>query len=168
LAAEVNGRINIGQARGGFHLAGFIDHSGKKLPALYHVHTGHDPLGPQGPLQLYRDFPYSRQGGIDRWEQDLNNYIFWLRNGNFQIYAQIFDGLNKLIMDLPTSANFICSDPMRYSRNDLEARARYLEFQILVMSELYKRSNKREIIALPVSWITISSEGIQEFSPARI
>src|SRR5438128_6916531 len=42
--------------RGGVHICGYE----KAVPVLFHVHTGHNPPEPQGPFQLYEDFPDAR------------------------------------------------------------------------------------------------------------
>lgn len=168
LADVVNSRIKIGTVRGGFHLVGYKDENGKHFPVLYHVHTGHNPNGPHESLKLYRDFPFGSGRDIDKWLADLqNNVIFWLRNGLFDTYAYFSQYLNELMVRLAHETGFICPDYSRFN-TELEARGRFLKLQVQTICEFYRLSNRLETIAMPISWITISPEGITHFEPIII
>lgn len=163
LAEEINSRIEIGKVRGGFHLAGYDKYDNKTFPVIYHVHTGHDPAGPHGPLKLHQDFPYASGRTIDKWIEDLNNdIIFWLRNGQFRTYAYFSEYLNDLMQRLAAETGFLCPDLTKFA-TPLEARARFLKLQISTICEFYRLSNHLETIAMPISWITISERGIEHF-----
>jgi hypothetical protein len=167
LAKVVNARIRIGEVRGGFHLAGYTQEAGVRFPALFHIHTGHNPEGPHEELRLYRDFPFDSGRNVQKWLEDLKSWTFWLRNGSYDVYASFSENLNNLMSNLEKHSNFICPDHSKFS-TPLEARGRYLKLQIQTICEFYRLSNKLETIAMPVSWITISSDRIEHFDPIII
>ena len=167
LVDVINERIKIGQIRGGFHLAGYSQENRKRFPALYHIHTGPNTQVPHEALRLYRDYPFDSGRTVDEWLQELNSTTFWLRNGLFDTYA-IFQGyLNDLMNRLRKETNFDCPDYSKFS-SPLEARGRFLKLQIQTICEFYRLSNRLETIAMPISWITISENGIEHFEPIRI
>lgn len=167
LAATVNERIKIGRVRGGFHIAGFEETGGKRFPVVYHIHTGHNINGPHEALRLYRDFPYGHVSSVEEWVKKLETITYWLRNGAFDTYAYFSDHLNKLMGQLYVDKGFVCPDPSRFN-TALEARGRFLRLQVQTICEFYRLSNRLEIIAMPVSWLTISPEGIEHFEPVVI
>lgn len=163
----VNQRIDVGNVRGGFHIAGYTKEKGKRFPALYHMHTGHKPDGPHGPLKLYKDYPFGAGRSVEKWLNELNSTTFWLRNGAFQTYAIFSEYLEDLMSRLKKETEFICPDISRFN-TPLEARGRYLKLQIQTLCEFYRLSNHLETIAMPVSWITINSKSIEHFEPIVI
>lgn len=167
LADLVNSRIRVGKVRGGFHLAGYTQESGKLFPALYHIHTGHKPEGPHGSLKLYRDYPFGIGKNVDQWLRELQTTPFYLRNGLYDTYAYFSYYLNKLMERLQQEKNFICPDYSRFPTG-LEARGRFLKLQIQTICEFYRLSNRLETIAMPISWITISPNGIEHVEPVVI
>ncbi len=167
LANTINSRIRVGEIRGGFHLAGFSKQGDILFPALYHIHTGPNPNGPHEPMRLHLDYPFRSGRSVPQWIQELETTTFWLRNGLFDTYAYFSDYLNRLMERLKRETNFICPDYERFS-SPLEARGRFLKLQIQTICEFYRLSNRLETIAMPISWITISEEGIQNFEPIVI
>ena len=155
------------KSEGGFHLAGYTQEAGVGFPALFHIHTGHNPEGPHEELRLYRDLPFDSGRNVQTWLEDLKSWIFWLRNGSYDVYASFSENLNILMSNLEKHSNFVCPDHSKFS-TPLEARGRYLKLQIQTICEFYRLSNKLETIAMPVSWITISSDGIEHFDPIII
>ena len=64
--------------RGGVHVCGYED----KLPVLFHVHTGLENPAPQGPFQLYEDFPDASE-------------LCHLRNGYYEMFGHLFSGIEQ-------------------------------------------------------------------------
>jgi hypothetical protein len=176
LADIVNDRIVVGTARGGFHLAGYIQGGDMQFPALYHIHTGHRASPPHDPLRLYRDYPfgmYSNQGlsledteAIDRWVRDLQTGVFTLRNGAYDVYAYFSPYLHNLVERMRREINFVCPD-YRGFQSELEARCAFLKLQVKTICEFYRMSNRLNVIAMPISCIAISPEGMR-FEPIVI
>jgi hypothetical protein len=167
LADLVNSRIRVGEIRGGFHLAGYTQEGGRRFPALYHIHTGHNLEGPQESLKLYRDYPFGIGLNVDQWLRKLETNIYWLRNGLYDTYAYFSKYLNELMVRLEKETKFICPDYSQFPTK-LEARGRFLKLQIQIICEFYRLSNRLETIAMPISWVTISPEGIEHFEPIVI
>ncbi len=164
LADEVNPRIRVGAVHGGFHLAGYVEQERQAFPVLYHVNTGPDDKHPK-PLELYRDYPFDSGRTIQQWRAELEAGVsFWLRNGMIQTYVYFAESLNDLMKLLNKKFEFICPHHEgQQFHSPLEARARYLKLQIQTICEFYRLSNSTAFIAMPVSWITISPNGIQNF-----
>ena len=168
LAYLINERIRTEDTRGGFHLSGYIQAEGKKIPVLYHIHNGHRQKPPYDKVRLYRDYPFDIGYSVDKWFEDLQmNSFFYLRNGIIDTYARFHDYLTKLMVDLSNEFRFLCPDHAKFS-TALEARGKFLRLQIETICDFYRLSNRLEVIAKPVSWITISPEGIQHFEPIVI
>jgi len=168
LADLINERIRTEEIRGGFHLAGYTQAEDKKIPVLYHVHNGHRQNPLYAKVRLYRDFPFDINYSVDKWLESLQmNAFFHLRNGLFDTYARFYDYLMKLMIDLANEFNFTCPDHSRFSTG-LEARGKFLRLQIETICDFYRLSNRLEVIAKPVSWITISPNGIEHFEPIII
>jgi hypothetical protein len=164
----VNPRIKVGKVRGGFHLGGYIQQGQGCFPALYHIHTG-GKSEPPGELKLHRHYPFDICTTVEEWMGELQNKVFVFRNGLYDTYAYFSEYLNELMMRLQKETGFICPD---YSRpcfsSPIEARGRFLKLQIQTICEFYRLSNRLETIAMPVSWLTISPSGIENFEPVVI
>ena len=122
----------------GFHLAGFVDYNGIDTPTFYHIHNGiSQALSARGVtvnptiVNANHDLPPSIA------QQALSKGIIYLtRNGDFTIYAALFQYLDAFLKKL--SVYGVLTIP--HSRN-LRDRAEWLRFQIGTMSELYRLSN---------------------------
>ncbi|GEM_PF-1667975 len=166
LVDVLNRRIPVGR-RGGFHLAGFTEDQGRRFPALYHIHTGPNAQGPHGPLVLYRDAPYGQNPhiSIDQWLAYIETGgFYWIRNGEFGVYAHFSARLNQLMEELQREERFVCPDPAKF-RTPLEGRGRFLKLQVQTICEFYRLSNRIDSIAQPISWVTINPERIERFEP---
>lgn len=162
LANEINPRINVGTTRLGFHVAGFHEDQGKRFPAIYHVHTGGEPPEPQGQLKVSQDIPY----GIGKSPQQWHSFLsagggHMLRNGAFQSYAVFAEHLNEGIAAFAGMSGRSFSGPSS-GKEALRHRARILTFVMRTVCSLYQLADSMPIVAEPLSWITISADGIEE------
>ncbi len=139
----------------GFHLAGFVEYNGQKQPAFYHIHNGKSTatdkkidakiINANFDCPPIKFFLHQQQG---------KNYI--TRNGDYEPYAVVFNMLKVLVHEyLPTFDIEVPYPP------SLEARTKYLRFQIKMMSELYKISNRIPCIGGEITTLAISSNGIE-------
>lgn len=139
----------------GFHLAGFVQTATGKLPAFYHVHNGK-----------------SQYGNIDRnidpklfnANQDMPPGLYppglfkITRNGDYNLYAQLFEVVEKFLNDRVRPLGIEIPYPM-----NLNSIAEYLRFQIKTVSEIYRLSNLIPGIGGPVTTLTVSSQGITHY-----
>jgi len=177
LAEEANAKIAPPQddsEKYGFHVGGFIDTDDGRLPALYHVHCGHDNGAPHE-LRLYQDCPDHGFCG-NRVYDDMSQYAealagqrgpeaYWhqLRNGTYTEFAYIIKYLTGSLTELREREGFSAPEP-----DDLHNRARYLKLVVETVCDIYAMSTQRRHIAKPVSLLTISSEGIEDFVPTSL
>jgi len=122
----------------GFHLAGFVDYLGKLMPTFYHIHNGmSQALSARGItinaaiVNANHDLPPNLVQKILSMGVECI-----IRNGDFAIYAALFQYLQKFLKTLSKYHKLT----IPHSRNLME-RAEWLSFQIRTMSELYKLSN---------------------------
>lgn len=99
-----------------------------------------------------------------------NNFPVPTRNGDFSIFAILYDQLNPILNNIQNLTGFSFPFPP-----SLAARGENLRFWINIARELYRLSNFRVRvlpqpatagdagIGGPISVLTISSEGIQSF-----
>ena len=99
-----------------------------------------------------------------------DNFPIPTRNGDFSIFAILYDQLNPILNNIQNSTGFRFPFP-----SSLAARGECLRFWINIARELYRLSNARlrvlpqpatagdAGIGGPISVLTISSDGIQSF-----
>lgn len=152
---EVGANIQ-GQPRLGFHICGFEDYEGCPTPSFYHVHDG-----PSTALEKrgIRVDPHRFNANHDCPPEKCRAMLeaggaYITRNGDYQLYAQMFGLLAGFFRQL---RNFGIEIP---SSQSLAERAEYLIFQIRVMCELYKLSNLVPGIGGGIHFLTIAPAGI--------
>jgi len=144
----------------GFHLAGFIDYQGSPIPTFYHIHNGQSQaLAARGitvnptivnanhdlPPNIVRQMLLSGRSAI-------------IRNGDFTIYAALFQHIDTFLRNLSRYRNLT----IPHSR-DLRERAEWLKFQIRTMSELYRLSNLHlPTIGGKIDVLLLTPQGIDE------
>lgn len=170
---EFGGPIND---RMGIHVGGFGEKNGIRGPAFYHIHNGHfhfkfgngainlvpEENPPIRELRVHEDHPPQIYTG--------DNFPIPTRNGDFSIFAILYDQLNPILKNIQNSTGFSFPFPP-----SLAARGENVRFWINMARELYRLSNFRirvlpqpatagdAGIGGPISVLTISSEGIQSF-----
>jgi len=162
--------------RMGIHVGGFDEKDGVRGPAFYHIHNGnfHYKIG-NGNIDLVpgedppiREFRVHEDNPPQIYTN--NNYPIPTRNGDFSIFAILYDQLNPILNNIQKSAGFNFPSP-----SNLESRGEFLRFWINITSELYRLSDFRKRVLIqpaaagdasiggPISVLTISPEGIQSF-----
>ncbi len=122
----------------GFHLAGFVNYRGNPTPSFHHIHNGPSTaLSIRGVtinpamINANHDLPPNLVQPV------ISAGVTYItRNGDFTIYAALFQHLNRFLQALSRYRNLT----IPHSRN-LRERAEWLRFQITTMSQLYKLSN---------------------------
>ncbi len=139
----------------GLHLAGYEMFNNNPTPSFYHIHDGRsEELQGRGITVDPNVFNANHD-----WPPELfdSNLIYITRNGDYQLYAQIFGMLGQLFQSL---LNEGISVP--HSQN-LDDRAEYLVFQIRTISEIYRLSNLIPGIGGGICYLTINPQGIRSF-----
>jgi hypothetical protein len=147
----------------GFHVAGYVDHKGNRVPTFWHVHNGQsevydniDPtivnanndLPPDVVQQYITDI--STKGNED-WQS--------IRNGDFlTVYAPFIAVMNALQDYLKKNAK------VNIPTKSLKGRAEYLAFQVRTIRDLYALSEDLlPSIGGNVAVLTIAPTGIQSY-----
>jgi len=161
--------------RMGIHVGGFDEEGGICGPAFYHIHNGHYQIGFRNgqivevpgehpPIREFRAHP-DRPPAIY-----TDNGFYITRNGDFSIFAFLFDTISPLLNNLQQMTGLIFPYPP-----SLAARGEYLRFWIKTVIEIYRLSNARPrilpqpatagdaSIGGPVTVLTISQSGIESF-----
>ena len=142
----------------GFHLAGYVDYQGTPTPTFYHIHNGQSQtLASRGiainPSIVNANHDLPPQIVIQNLSRGANLII---RNGDFIIYAQLFNHLTSFLQALASQSGIT----IPHSRT-LRERAEWLEFQIKTMSELYTHSNRHlPTIGGKIDTLLINAAGV--------
>jgi hypothetical protein len=159
LASRLNDEVlpnTSGKNRLGFHIAAFEDHDGTPTPSFYHVHDGpSEVLQERGikidPHKFNANYDIPPEIFLDRI---ASGFFPITRNGDYHLYARIFDLLEGFFQQLQPSGIIIPN-----SQNLID-RAQYLVFQIRTVSEIYRLSNLVPGIGGGILHLTINQNGI--------
>ena len=143
----------------GFHLAGFVEYEGRKVPILYHIHNGisenYDDIDP---YVVNANLDWTPQKVLEKWDE---GHFGGLRNGDFIPYAvvsgylyQAFEALNNIRFEGQTTP-FVIPHP----RDNLDSWAELLRFEIKMVSEIYALSNYPKLIGGKIATLTINNNG---------
>lgn len=144
----------------GFHLAGYVEHEGRRLPTFYHIHNGISQALQARGIQIdarrvnaNHDFPPRplRQGEF-----------YTTRNGDFQMYALMNQQL-RILFDNLRRQGFRIPNHQSMDESPLRARAEYLRFWIKMVSEIYRLSNIFPGIGGEVTTLTILHQNIETY-----
>lgn len=154
LAAELENIAGQVQKELGFHLAGYVDVNGHKLPTFYHVRNcdgtfRHYELHEFMPSQ---DFP----------PQDLGDEIYRTRNGSYGPYAILSAGVERVLPQIHTDPNLNLTIP----HPSLQGRIAYLTAWLRFVSELYASSRLLRIIGGNIAALGISPDEQLVYYPA--
>lgn len=122
----------------GFHLAGFVDYNGVPTPTFYHIHNGISTALSERGITVNPAIINANHDLPPNVAQQIlsTGGIYLTRNGDFQIYAALFQHLDAFLQNLSKYRNLT----IPHIRNLMES-AEWLRFQIRTMSELYRFSN---------------------------
>jgi hypothetical protein len=156
----------------GFHLCGFTELDGTKLPNFYHIHNGRSTSLERRGLRIdptvinaNHDFP------PDISRRTLEQGMGYLTsNGDYRPYREIFGVLESLLDDFAGRTKGDLLIPMSSSLTD---RSEWLRFKIETMARLYRLAGVRlqaggDYVRLPtiggeITTLTITSNGIKEY-----
>lgn len=161
--------------RMGVHVAGFDEKNGICGPAFYHVHNGHYHIEYRnGKIENVPDEnPAIREFKAN---EDCppavypNNKFYLTRNGDFSIFAILYDKINPLFNNVQNMTGLKFPYP-----SSLASRGEYLRFWINTIVGIYRLSNARKrilpqpatagdaSIGGPITVLTISKTGIESF-----
>ena len=125
------------ELRGGVHICGYQG----PLPVLFHVHTGHNPPEPQGPFQLHEDYRDASVG-------------VHLRNGKFQVFAALFDGMKQYAAGLQTLG-------FKWPHETVDDRVSYNSIMLNTVAETLKAAGYLPTVGNQVSAFAFNRKGIQ-------
>ena len=141
---------DTGQALG-FHLAGYVEKKGKRLPTFYHVRNveGAPPNFEYHEFITGQDFP----------PQELAKGEFHrTRNGDFVPYAILADAVDRVLPEITRVVDIVIPYP------SLDGRIAYLATWIRFVSNLYASSQMKRTIGGHLSGCGITLEGKITFS----
>jgi len=145
----------VGQNSLGFHLAGFVEKDGSRLPTFYHIHNG----ASQHPDINMRINPALFNANQDFPPEVCRAGLFKItRNGDYNLYANLFEVVENFFNLRVRPLGIEIPHPMT-----LDSIAEYLRFQIKTVSEIYKLSNLVPGIGGPVTTLTIDEQGITSY-----
>jgi len=157
------GPINLNanpQGTFGMHLAGFVNTTSGMHPALYHIHNGPSQALPHANIN-----PRLVNANPDRSPQAYPPGQFYrTRNGDFRLYAIVFQALENLFLALGQHG-FTIPNHNSLNVTPLRARAEYLRFHIKTMAKIYEMSNVHVpgSIGEEVTTLTISPARIEGY-----
>ena len=123
--------------RGGVHVCGYEN----SVPVLFHVHTGHEPPDPQGPFQLYEDFPDASAG-------------CHLRNGYYRMFSGLFDGMQHYAAQLRVLG-------YKWPNEGVEDRVSYFTILVNTVARTLEAAGRVAAVGGTVSSFAFNRSGIQ-------
>ncbi|MHB8880080.1 MAG: hypothetical protein ACYC69_01065 [Thermodesulfovibrionales bacterium] len=123
--------------RGGIQICGYE----RSVPVLFHVHTGHEPPEPQGPFQLYEDFP------------DGRNFCH-LRNGYYKMFAPLFDGMQQYAAGLNQLG-------FKWPNDSIEDRVSYYMLMVETVARTLNAAGRIASVGGNVSAFAFNRDGLQ-------
>lgn len=155
LSLQLNAQVtpNPSSSSLGFHLAGFDSYHGNTVPSFYHIHDGPSTsLQSRGITINPNQFNANHDVPPNLFRRFTLNRPYVTRNGDFQIYANIFGFIEGFFNQMQRIRLF--------PSPNLSDRREYLVFQIKTMAEIYRLSNLAPSIAGDINYLTINSNGI--------
>lgn len=150
----------------GFHLAGYVDYQGKPVPTVYHIHNGQSETNPEiNPRKINANNDLPPHEVLDLFSKNKAPHV---RNGDFRLYAIIFDRLTGLFCEFYKSSRessrpFIFPDPRKFE-SILNGNSEFVRFWIRLVRDVYALSNMPEIIGGDISILSIAPTGESKYS----
>jgi hypothetical protein len=164
---EPEGSLAYRYGKRGFHLAGFIEHERRVVPTFYHIHNGQSETTLHiNPRIINANYDLPPAKVLDFFAQSYSPYV---RNGDFFLYAKLFDSLMNAFGDFRSLLRqvydepFLFPDPSKLSDN-MEAYSEFVRFWIRLVRDVYALSNVPESIGGEISVLSISPTGETKYS----
>lgn len=140
----------------GFHVAGYEKSYSGFLPAVFHVLVKNGKLEAQPDFHENTKFSCSDHSGCETKKMFFDKGLwFELRNGDYEKYAFLVDGLRKLFNELRENG-------FNYpSTKDLRDVADYVASNVQFVAEVYRQSNVGAYVGGPISVLAFNGNGIQ-------
>jgi len=165
--AEPKGSMEYRYGKRGFHLAGFTEHAGKPIPTLYHIHNGQSETNPEiNPRIINANYDLPPEKVLAHFSKSEFPY---LRNGDFFLYATLFDNLHTAfeefggLLEKITGSPFVFPDLSKFS-DQLDGCSEFSRFWIRLVRDVYALSNLPESIGGDILILSISPTGEAKFS----
>lgn len=164
---EPEGSLAYRYGKRGFHLAGFVEYEGNPVPTLYHIHNGQSETTPDiNPRIINANYDLPPERVLEFFAHSAFPY---LRNGDFFLYADLFDSLQgafgnfrNLLRDVYDEP-FHFPDPSKFS-SVAEAYSEFVRFWIRLVRDVYALSNVPETIGGEISVLSIFPNGETAYS----
>lgn len=164
---EPEGSLEYRYGKRGFHLAGFMEYRGNPVPTFYHIHNGQSETTPNiNPREINANYDLPPARVLDLFSDSRIPHV---RNGDFPLYAQLFDSLMGAFGDFRNllgqvhNQPFLFPDPSKFSDN-IEAYSEFVRFWIRLVRDVYALSNVPETIGGEISVLSISPNGETRYS----
>lgn len=156
----------------GFHLAGFAEADGKKVPSFYHIHNGRSTALERRGISID---PSLINANHDLPPSEVTAFLekglaYATSNGDYRTYREMFGILENFLNDLANRTRGRVLIPISSCLND---RSEWLRFKIETMANIYRMSGVRfqgsdEYARLPtiggaITTLTISTSGIERY-----
>jgi len=162
LGFRVTEERNIRFGTIGFHLAGFVDFKGKKMPTLYHIHNGISEVYPDiDPYICNANHDWYPERVLEEWEK---GHFPGLRNGDILPYAVLSHFLYQFFETLRINLR-IGEQPflIPYPSDNLDVWAEFLRFQIRLIGEIYSLSNYPPIVGGKIITLVLKDDGTYKY-----
>lgn len=164
---EPKGSMEYRYGKKGFHLAGFVEHGGKPVPTLYHIHNGQSETNSEiDPTIINANCDFPPEIVLTHFSKsEIPN----LRNGDFFLYATLFDNLRISfrqcgnLVEKITGSPFVFPDLSKFS-DRLDGCSEFVRFWIRLVRDVYALSNLPESIGGDILVLSISPTGEAKFS----
>ncbi len=160
LQDELRGIIGprSGAAECGFHLAGFVEEQGVRVPDFWHIHNGpNDYFQDIDPLIFNANHDLEAAMREGRYDPNNVNMIYITRNGDYKFYAIWWVAFEQVL------GNFLRTHEIAVPKPSLQGRVEYVRFQIRSISEIYRMSTLLPSIGGQISALAIDESGIRSF-----
>ena len=146
LARELQQVVGNVKTPMGFHLAGYVEHHGKRLPTFYHVRNVDG---------TYRHYDYHDFiPGQDFPPRDMKKVkVYRTRNGDYGPYAVLAGAVERILPDISSSIGISIPYP------SLQGRVAYLAAWLKFVSDLYASSGMLRTIGGSIASLGITPEG---------
>jgi len=146
LARELQQVVGNVKTPMGFHLAGYVEHHGKRLPTFYHVRNVDG---------TYRHYDYHDFiPGQDFPPRDMKKgKVYRTRNGDYGPYAALAGAVERVLPGISSSIGISIPYP------SLQGRVAYLAAWLKFVSDLYASSGMLRTIGGSIASLGITPEG---------
>jgi len=153
LASELQQVVGNVTTPMGFHLAGYVEHHGKRLPTFYHIRNV------DGTYQHYDYHGFIPGQDFPPRALRKDEVYYRTRNGDYGPYAALAGAVEAVLPRISTSIGITIPYP------SLQGRVAYLAAWLNFVSDLYASSEMLRTIGGSIASLGITPEGQVLFCP---